>query len=91
MNEDMQDLQDVLGYHQDAEVASSYLRGLSVARGRRRRLPPETIFVMGAISHRYEVQARELRSHYPKAYRRVVGKRWKKLRSAMEKARPQQQ
>ncbi len=87
----LKDLQDVLGDHQDAEVASSYLRELSVARGRRRRLPSETIFAMGGISHRYEVQARELRAHYPKAYRKVVGKRWKKLRSAMEKTRPQQQ
>jgi triphosphatase len=87
----LKDLQDVLGDHQDAEVASSYLRELSVARSHRRRLPSETIFVMGGISHRYEVQARELRAEYPKAYRRVVGKRWKKLRSVMEKARRQQQ
>jgi hypothetical protein len=54
-------------------------------------LPSETIFVMGGISHRYEVQARELRAKYPNAYWRVVGKRWKKLRSAMEKTRRQQQ
>ena len=53
-------------------------------------MPPETVFVMGGISHRYEVQAHELRAHYPEAYRRAVGKRWKKLRSAMEKARPEQ-
>jgi len=83
-------LQDVLGDHQDAEVASSYLRELSVARGRRRRLPSETIFVMGGISHRYEIQAHELRAQYPKAYRRAVGKRWKKLRNEMEKASQQQ-
>jgi CHAD domain-containing protein len=87
----LKNLQDVLGDHQDAEVAASYLRELGVARGRGRRLPPETIFVMGGISHRYEVQARGLRANYPKAYRRAVGKRWKKLRSVIEKARPRQQ
>jgi triphosphatase len=85
----LKDLQDVLGDHQDAEVASSYLRELSVARGRGRRLPPETIFVMGGISHRYEVQARELRALYPDTYRNAVRKRWKKLRPVMEKASPQ--
>ena len=61
----LKDLQDVLGDHQDAEVATSHLRELSVARGRGRRLPPETIFVMGGISHRYEIQARELSTRYP--------------------------
>jgi triphosphatase len=86
----LKDLQDVLGDHQDAEVASSLLRELSVARGRRRRLPPETIFVMGGISNRYEVQARELRAQYPEAYRNAVRKKWKKIRGVMEKTSPQQ-
>ena len=86
----LKDLQDVLGDHQDAEVATSHLRELSVARGRRRRLPPETIFVMGGISHRYEIQARELGTQFPEAYRVAVRKKWKKLRSVMEKANPQQ-
>ncbi len=87
----LKDLQDVLGDHQDAEVAAAHLRELSVARGRGRRLPPETVFVMGGISHRYEVQAHELRTRYPNAYRSAVGKRWKKLRRAMKKASPEQQ
>ena len=82
-------LQDVLGDHQDAEVATSYLWELAVARGRSPKLPPETVFVMGSIVHRYEVQARELRAGFPKVYERIKGKRWKKLRRAMEKARPE--
>ena len=81
-------LQDILGDHQDAEVATSYLRELAVARGRSPKLPPETVFVMGGIAHRYEVQARELRAEFPEAYGEVKGKRWKKLRGVMEKARP---
>ena len=87
--EPLKDLQDVLGDHQDAEVATSHLRELSVARGRGRRLPPETIFVMGGISRRYEMQARELSTQYPQAYRKAVRKKWKKIRGVMEKANPE--
>ena len=86
----LKDLQDVLGDHQDAEVATSHLRELSVARGRGRKLPPETIFVMGGISHRYEIQARELRSRFPETYRTAVRKKWKKLRRVLDKANPPQ-
>jgi len=86
--EPLKALQDVLGDHQDAEVATSHLRELSVARGR--RLPPETIFVMGGISHRYEIQARELSTRFPEAYRTAVRKKWKKIRGVMDKANPQQ-
>jgi triphosphatase len=85
----LKELQDVLGDHQDAEVATSHLRELGVARGRGRRFPPETIFVMGGISHRYELQARELIAQYPKAYRRAVRKKWKKLRGVLEEALPE--
>src|SRR5215208_6772686 len=84
----LKNLQDVLGDHQDAEVAVAHLRELAVSKGRSPKLPPETIFVMGGIAHRYEVQARELRSEFPGAYSKVRGKRWKKVKSAMEKARP---
>jgi triphosphatase len=87
----LKDLQDVLGDHQDAEVATTHLRELSVARGRGRRLPPETIFVMGGISHRYELRARELSTQFPKTYRNAVRKKWKKIRGLLEKANPEQQ
>jgi triphosphatase len=88
--EPLKDLQDVLGDHQDAEVATSHLRELSVARGRGRRLPPETIFVMGGISHHYEIQARGLSTQFPEAYRKAVRKKWKKIRGVLEKANPEQ-
>jgi triphosphatase len=84
----LKELQDVLGDHQDAEVAVAHLRELAVSKGRSPKLSSETIFVMGGIAHRYEVQARELRSEFPGAYSKVRGKRWKKVKSAMEKARP---
>jgi hypothetical protein len=47
--------------------------------------------VMGGVAHRYEVQARELRVAFPEAYSRVRGKRWKKVRRTMEKARPKEE
>jgi len=77
-------LQDVLGDHQDAEVAAAHLRELGVDRGRGRRLPPETIFVMGGISHQYVLRARELSTGYPKAYRKAVRGKWKKVRGVLE-------
>jgi CHAD domain-containing protein len=83
-------LQDVLGDHQDAEVATSHLRELSVAKGRSPKLPPETVFVMGGIAHRYELQARDLRAQFPKAYKEIKGKPWKKLKGAMERCRPEE-
>jgi triphosphatase len=83
----LKELQDVLGDHQDAEVAVAHLRELAVSRGRSPKLSSETIFVMGGIAHRYEVRARELRSEFPGAYRKVRGKRWKKVKSTMDKAR----
>jgi triphosphatase len=84
----LKELQDVLGDHQDAEVAVAHLREMAVSRGRTPKLSSETIFVMGGIAHRYEVQARELRSEFPGAYSKLRGKRWKKVRRTMEKARP---
>ena len=85
----LKELQDVLGDHQDAVVAVAHLRELAVPGGRSKpKLSSETVFVMGGIAHRYEVRARELRSEFPGAYSKVRGKRWKKAKSAIEKARP---
>lgn len=81
-------LQDVLGDHQDAEVARAYLRELGVARGRRSRLASETIFVMGGVAERYRIHD-NLSEEFPKAYDRIKGKRWKRLKKEMENLRPQ--
>lgn len=84
--EPLKDLQDVVGDHQDAVVAISHLRGLAESGGR--RLPPGTVFVMGGIAHRYALRARELRDVFPKVYGRIRGKRWKRLKRAMDDRRP---
>ncbi|HET7480330.1 MAG TPA: CHAD domain-containing protein [Rubrobacteraceae bacterium] len=81
-------LQDVLGDHQDAEVAIDHLRELSDARAGRRRLSPRTVFVMGGIAHRYALQKAELRAQFPKTYKGIKGKPWKKLRTVMDNLRP---
>lgn len=78
-------LQDILGLHQDAEVAIDRLRGLALERGA--ELPPETIFAMGEIAERYRRSAIKLRSRFPKAYARVSRKAWKALSELIENER----
>jgi CHAD domain-containing protein len=75
-------LQDVLGAHQDAQVASAALRGLLADR--RGTLEPELVWVMGEIAGRYSETAADMRKEFSKAYRGVAGKRWRRLRKAMQ-------
>ncbi|HSB89827.1 MAG TPA: CHAD domain-containing protein [Anaerolineales bacterium] len=77
-------LQDLLGLHQDAHVATSRLQELLQREAR--RLPPRAIFMMGRVSQRYDQQARKLRKRFPKLYQAVQGKLWSRLQRAMEKA-----
>ncbi|MDP9383074.1 MAG: CHAD domain-containing protein [Chloroflexota bacterium] len=80
-------MQDVLGRHQDAEVAMAHLRQLTT--GAPRKLTPEAAFVVGGIARRYEEQAVAERAAFPEVYRDLKGnKGWKKLRQEMEKRRP---
>ncbi len=89
LTKSLKSLQDVLGDHQDAEVAMSHLRELALPAKRRRggAVSPQTVFVMGGISSRYEALAGELRKEFPKAYGEIKGKRWKRVKKAMDKAR----
>ena len=79
-------VQDLLGLHQDADVAIERLRRLATERGG--ELSPMTLFAMGEIAERYRQSAAELRARFPAAYSRVKGKRWKALRREMEEQRP---
>ncbi len=81
-------LQDLLGLHQDAEVAISMLREMAATASR--RLGPETILTMGAISERYRQHAAELRRGFPKLYREVRGAEWRDLQKVLERQRPKQ-
>jgi triphosphatase len=90
LTKSLKSLQDVLGDHQDAEVAMSQLRELALPAKKRRGggVSPQTVFVMGGISRRYEMLAARLREEFPGAYSEIKGKRWKRLKKAMEEARP---
>lgn len=79
-------MQDVLGEHQDAQVAIHHLRELVLDH--RLRLPPEAMFTMGGLAERYAVRAAELRRQYPDVYKRLRGKRWKRLHRSMRELRP---
>ena len=74
-------LQNTLGDHQDAEVASERLHDMidNQARG----LPARTMFVIGLLSERYAHRAAELRDGFAPLFERVRGKRWRRLRNAM--------
>lgn len=79
-------LQDVLGLHQDADVAITRLRRLAAERGD--ELQPTTVFAMGEIAERHRARAAELRAEFPAVYKRVKGNKWKSLRKLLEKERP---
>jgi triphosphatase len=84
----MAELQDLLGQHQDADVAIVRLRSLASDRGA--ELEPTTIFAMGEIAERYRISLTSLRARFPAAYKRVRGKPWKSLRTVLEEQRPAQ-
>lgn len=75
-------LQDVLGLHQDAEVAIEMLHGMAATGGR--RLPPETLLAMGAVAERYRVHAAELRGQFPSVYKPLKGAAWKQVQKALK-------
>src|SRR4029453_13132748 len=74
-------IQDALGAHQDAVVASQRLRSLAIGHGH--DLPPTTVFAMGERAARYTDQAERLRSEFPPLFGKLA-RPWKKLRRAME-------
>jgi CHAD domain-containing protein len=79
-------LQDILGIHQDAEVAIERLRQLAGEHGA--ELPPDAIFALGEIAERYRRNAAELQTRFPNASRRVTGKTWKAFAKLIEAERP---
>jgi CHAD domain-containing protein len=71
------DLQDVLGEHQDSEVAVARLHALAT---RTSDVQPGAVFTMGELAQRYRDDGARLRGEFPRAYRRATGKRWRALR-----------
>jgi CHAD domain-containing protein len=79
-------VQDVLGLHQDADVAIQRLRHLAVSSGD--DLDPGTIFAMGEVAERYRHSMTELREQFPAAYAGLSGKPWKALHKRLDTERP---
>ncbi len=79
-------LQDILGLHQDADVAIERLRHLAVEGAA--ELPPATVFAMGEVAERYRQSMAGLRKQFPAAYTQVKGKSWKALERELEAERP---
>jgi len=79
-------LQDLLGEHQDAQVAVGHLQTLAAAS--RRVLPPRALFLMGTIAGRYAHRAAQLRRAFPKTFRKIGGRRWKALKATLAKGAP---
>ena len=75
-------LQDVLGQHQDMEVAITELQAIA----EREPLPPGVIFALGQLAQRHAAEAGDLRSQFGGVYRSVVGKPWGDLEERLRRA-----
>jgi triphosphatase len=74
-------LQTVLGKFHDAAVRGKRYTELAANAA----LPPETAFSIGRIVERDSTAFEKCRRKFPKAYRRVRGRRWRELRAAMRR------
>jgi CHAD domain-containing protein len=81
------ELQDLLGDYQDGIVAIDRLRELATHRAE--DLGPEAVFAMGEIAERYRSGMTDVHGRTERAYKRVSGKQWKRLRKTLEAARPE--
>jgi CHAD domain-containing protein len=79
-------VQDVLGMHQDADVAIDRLRRLSLSHGR--VLDPGTVFAMGEIAERQRRSMIEQRARFPAAFAGMSSKRWNAFRKRLENEHP---
>jgi CHAD domain-containing protein len=79
-------VQDLLGLHQDADVAINRLRQLALSGAE--ELDPRTIFALGEIAQRHRHAAIQLRAQFPTAYARLSNKRWKTFHKVLEDKLP---
>jgi CHAD domain-containing protein len=79
-------LQDLLGLHQDGDVAIARLRAL--ASDPAEALGAPTAFAMGEVAARYRREMADLRLEFPSAYAAITGKRWRSFRDEIERRRP---
>ncbi|MBD3161980.1 MAG: CHAD domain-containing protein, partial [Candidatus Eisenbacteria bacterium] len=79
-------IQDHLGLHQDSTVAMEELQRLVARKGR--KLPPQTLFVLGRIVEHHARRAADLRARFPKVWSDLRDRKriWKRLNQAMIEA-----
>jgi CHAD domain-containing protein len=77
------DVQDLLGEHQDAQVAVAHIDELVSDDGR--SLGPRTVFALGRVAERYDRRAAELRERFPHVYHELRGRVWKDVKHALER------
>ena len=77
-------LQDLLGDHQDAEVAVARFDGILAEDGN--DLSPAAALAVVEIAARYRKRKAKRRRRFPKAFRRVTGKAWADARRVMNRA-----
>lgn len=80
-------LQDELGRIQDAEVGAAWLHDIALADDHDTRpLPPEAVFAMGGLAERDRQESEALRTALRSPRRRLDGRAWDRLRTAMRDA-----
>jgi triphosphatase len=77
-------VQDILGEHQDSQVAIGRLRALVAKHAV--DLPPEAVFPMGMVAERYAARSAALRRTFKPAFARLSAG-WSDLERAMERKR----
>jgi CHAD domain-containing protein len=78
-------LQDALGSVQDASVATERL--LRLAADGDRPLPPITVFVMGALAARHQLESAKLMARIPDRLSQLEDREWQDLALLMEERR----
>lgn len=77
-------LQDLLGRHQDLEVAAQTLREVAARRGR--RLSPRALVAVGILAERNRHEGAVLRREFPAVYRQLRGAPWRAVEKACAEA-----
>ena len=77
----LQKLQTLLGQINDAHHAAASLEALI---RRRRRLPATALFTMGRVAERQQQRLEQALEEVPRAWRRVGGKPWRRLRQRLQ-------
>lgn len=75
-------IQDQLGLHQDCQVMLGLIDEIRKDGGK--RLPPGALFAMGTLAERVSRHAATLRRQFPRLFRTVRGKAWKRLKHAFD-------